>query len=258
VDFKNVEGSHHRSGSDGKFSDRQFGPVVHAVDRFNGVSIQYPFRDHQPRTTLVLLRRLKDEINRSREIPRLGEVFGCPKQHCGMAVVAACVHPSGIFGSVWEIVALLDRQRVHVGAQCNCATARRRSVECSDHAGSGKAALDCDAKGLEQLRNQLRGPVFLEGDLGTGMNTPTPFGHLGMKFGDPIDDRHQPFLSGCSVDPPQPARQADFLSMVPAAKHPSVTQSPLTANPRGLPTATTTSAYTGSATVTRSRAGRLS
>ena len=125
-DLEDVEGGHHRPGPDRELPGRQPRPVVHAVDRLDRVAVEHALLDHQPGAALVLLGRLKDEMHRAGEIARLGEVLRGAEQHRGVAVMAAGMHPAVVLRGVREAVLLLDRQRIHVGAQRDRAAARAR------------------------------------------------------------------------------------------------------------------------------------
>jgi hypothetical protein len=76
----------------------------------------------------VFLGRLKDEMDRAREMPvsakcpsrrdaRLGEMSGSTQQHHGMAVMTAGVHAPGLLRGMGEIIHLGDMQRVRVSAR---------------------------------------------------------------------------------------------------------------------------------------------
>ena len=95
--------------------------------------------DHPHRTALVLLRGLEDQVHGAVEIPRFGEIAREPQQHRGVAVMAAGMHLAGIFRGIGKVRLLLDRQRIHVGADADGA-ARRAVAEGADDARPGDAA----------------------------------------------------------------------------------------------------------------------
>ena len=188
-------GRHHRAGPDRELAGRQARPVVHAVDRLDRVAVEHAFLDHHPRAALVLLGRLKDEMHRAGEIARLGQISRGAEQHRGVAVVAAGMHPARMPRGVREAVLLRDRQRVHVGAQRDCSSARvRRAGQRPDHAGAGDAALDVDAERVEQPRDDVGGAMLLEGGFRVGVQIAPPGRHVGLEIGDAVDDRHRPPL----------------------------------------------------------------
>ncbi len=68
-----------------------------------------------------------------------------------------------------EGVALVHRQRIHVGAQADC----HRIVadpDGADHAGLADAGGDLDAPFLELLGDDAAGALLLEAQLGVGMD----------------------------------------------------------------------------------------
>ena len=73
--------------------------------------------DHRLAAGAALLRRLEDHDRGAGEIAGLGEIARGAEQHRGMAVMAAGMHLAGHGRLVGHVGRLLDRQRVHVGAQ---------------------------------------------------------------------------------------------------------------------------------------------
>lgn len=57
-----------------------------------GKSVEETLVDHDLRATGILLRRLKDEVNRAVEIPSLGKRAGGAEQHRRVAVMTAGMH----------------------------------------------------------------------------------------------------------------------------------------------------------------------
>src|SRR4029079_718472 len=76
-----------------------------------------PVLDHGFAAGPPLLGRLEDHDCGAGEVAGFGEIARRAEQHCGMTIVAAGMHLAGHRRSIWEIVRLLDRQCVHVGAQ---------------------------------------------------------------------------------------------------------------------------------------------
>ena len=95
-DLENVECDHHRSWPDRELADRHLRPIVHAIDRFDRIALQHSFLDHQPGAALILLGRLKDEMDCAGEIAGLCEVLRRAEEHRGMTVVTAGVHTSAM------------------------------------------------------------------------------------------------------------------------------------------------------------------
>ena len=67
---------------------------MHAVDCLDRVALHHALFDHQAGAALILLGRLKDEVNRAGEIAGFGQILGGAKQHRGMPVMAAGMHPA--------------------------------------------------------------------------------------------------------------------------------------------------------------------
>jgi hypothetical protein len=74
--------------------------------------------------------------------------------------------------AVIERVELLDRQRVHVGAQADHALRRAAvaAVHDADHRGAREAAVNLDAPRAELLGHQVGRELLLEAELGMRMD----------------------------------------------------------------------------------------
>src|SRR4029077_4350546 len=118
-DVDGIRRCHDRTGTDRKGADRDSGTVVHAVDLLDAEAVEQPVLDHRGGTGTALFRRLEDDHGLAGEVPRLREVARRTKQHGGMAVMAARMHPARRPGGVRQAGRLLDRQRVHVGAKAD-------------------------------------------------------------------------------------------------------------------------------------------
>jgi hypothetical protein len=164
---------------------------VHPIDGVDRILLQNRLFDHQTSAPFIFLGRLKDEMDRPGEISRLRQVFGRSQQHCRMAVMTAGMHAARIVRDMREIILFRDMQSIHVGTQCHRTAARHRSLQGADHPRSRDTAFDRDAEGFEELRNQLRSLVLFERGFRMGMNPLPPLGHLRVKIGDPVDDRHR-------------------------------------------------------------------
>jgi hypothetical protein len=175
------------------------GPVVHAVDRIDRKAGEQAVLDHLLAAAFVLLGGLKDEVDGAVEIPCLGKIARGPEQHRRVAVMAAGMHDALMRRGVRAAGLLLDRQRIHVGAQRDGALAAA-ATQRADHAGPGEAAIDRDAESGERRGDEIGCPVLLEGHLRMGMDIVSPRDHLGMELGDAVDDGHGS-LRGVGSDP---------------------------------------------------------
>ena len=123
------------------------------------------------------------------EVLRLSEVARRAEQHRGVAVVAARVHAAGDRRAVGELVALGDRQRIHVGAQADRAQAASAADRAND-AGAADAAVGLDAERLEVAGDERGGTVLLEREFGMGMDVATDRGEPRVMGPDAVDDAH--------------------------------------------------------------------
>ena len=195
---------HHRAGPEAELSDRQAGIIVHAVDFLDAEALHQPVLDHGLAAGTPLLRRLEDHDRRAGKIARLGEIARRAEQHGGMAIVAAGVHLAGHRRLIWEIVRLLDRQRIHVGAQSDdsAAIVPLAAADHPDHAGAADAGHHLvAAEALELLGHGSRGAMHVVQQLRMGVDVVPPGGDLAMQVGDAVDDRHRISSSHGGVEP---------------------------------------------------------
>ena len=99
------------------------------------------------------------------EISGRCQVLSGAEQHRRVSVMATGVHHALVGRAVGEIVHLLDRQRVHIGTQPDgglCVAAPDRA----DDPGPGEPAMDLAAVFGELRRDEVRGALFGEGELG--------------------------------------------------------------------------------------------
>ena len=109
-----------------------------------------------------------------------------------MAVMAAGMHDAGVLRFIGMIDDLLDRKRVHVGAQPDrLAAFRFAPLDDAHDARATDPGHDLvDAEFLQLLRHQRRRPVHIELQFGIGVDVATPFGDVLVELCDTIDDRH--------------------------------------------------------------------
>ena len=88
-----------------------------------------------------------------------------------------------------ELVGLMHVERIHVGAQPDRALAVARAQH-THHAGLGEAAVHFDAEGFQLVGDDVGGPYFLESRLGMTVNVMAPGGHVLVKRGNTINNRH--------------------------------------------------------------------
>src|SRR3954471_4840868 len=111
-----------------------------------------------------------------------------------MTIVAAGMHLAGHRRSIWEIVRLLDRQCIHVGAQSDdpAAIVPLAAADHPHHAGTPDAGHHLvAAEALELLGDRSRGAMYVIKQFGMGVDVVPPSGDLAMQVGNAVDDRHQ-------------------------------------------------------------------
>src|SRR5260221_4655868 len=125
--------------------------------------------------------------------------------------MAAGMHDAVMRRGVRATGLLMDRQRIHVGAERDRALAAA-AAQRADDSGSGEPAIDLDTEPGERRGDEIGCPVLLEGHLRMGVDVVPPPRHLGMELGDAVDDRHGG-LPGDGSDPvstsPAPSRRIE-------------------------------------------------
>jgi hypothetical protein len=118
---------HLRPNARGERAERQAGPVVKRENILGRKAVEQALVDHALAAAVVFLRRLEHEMDRAVEVARRGQIARRAEQDAGVAVVAAGVHHARTRRRIGDIVLLLDRQRVHVGAERNRSLAAPRA-----------------------------------------------------------------------------------------------------------------------------------
>ena len=180
---------HHRTRADLELADGEAGTVVHAENRIARKLVEEAVLDHRLAAAEPLFGRLEDEMHGAVEIASLRELPRRAQQHRRVAVMTAGVHPALMLRAVRKAVRLADRQAVHVGPEPDRAR-RVADPQPADDPGLADPAMHLDAERLELGGDQIRGALFLEPELGVGMNIATPPGQLVVKVADFLDYRH--------------------------------------------------------------------
>ena len=154
--------------------------------------------EHFLRAGLALFGRLENQIQRAVEALVLREMFGGGQQHRRMAVVAACVHLAGHRARIRQAGGLVNRQRVHVGAQAQLAGAVAE-LELADHARLTEPAMHRVAPLLQAFGNQVAGREFLVGQLGLRVDAAAQRDHFVFEFGDARRNGHGVHVSSPSM-----------------------------------------------------------
>ncbi|MNT08573.1 hypothetical protein D3C72_1433200 [compost metagenome] len=147
-------------------------------DGVAGKALEQAFFHHAAPAAQAFLGRLEDQVQRAVEAALLRDDARGGQQDARVAVVAAGVHLAGHLAGVRQAGGLLNRQRVHVGAQAQAPraiAARQRA----DHAGAGQAAVHLVAPFGQARGHQLAGHVLFVGQLGVGVDLVAQADHLG-------------------------------------------------------------------------------
>ena len=116
---------------------------MHAVDLLDAEPVHQSVVDHRHRARAALFGRLEDDDGVAGEIAGLGQAPRRAEQHRGMPIVTAGVHFARDPGAIGEVGRLLDRQRVHVGAESDRARASALgAANDADHASAADGGLD--------------------------------------------------------------------------------------------------------------------
>jgi hypothetical protein len=110
-----------------------------------------------------------------------------------MPVMAAGVHFSFIFRTIWNVVRLRDRQRVHVGAQADRAIAVAVAQR-ADDAGAADPGRHLEAEAFEPLCDQRGGPMLGIAEFRMGVEIAPPRGQFGQPVLKQGVDGHPPVL----------------------------------------------------------------
>ena len=169
---------------------------MHAENLLDLEPVHQPVLDHGVGARAALFGRLEDHDRVAGEIARFGEIAGGAQQHRGVAVMAAGVHLAGVFRGIRQIGRLLDRQRIHVGAQPDhldvALAGGLLALDDADDAGLAEAGRDLVAAEFPQtVGHEGRGAMDVIQQFGMLMDFAAPGLNIGLKIGDAVDDGHE-------------------------------------------------------------------
>ncbi len=166
---------------------------MHAVDLLDGEAVHQAVLHHGAAAAAPFLGRLEDHDRRAGKIAGLRQIARGAEQHGGMAVMAAGVHLPGNRRLVGHGRGLLDRQRIHVGAQADhAAPLPLVAADHPHHTGPADPRHHLvAAEALELVGDRRRGPVHVVHELGMRMDIAPPRGDLAVQVRNPVDDRHR-------------------------------------------------------------------
>jgi hypothetical protein len=108
-DFECIGRRHDRALADRKLPQRQAGRVVHSVDLADVVLLEEAVLDHGERSRAALFRRLEDHCHGAPEVAGFCQILRRPKEHGGMAIMAAGMCLSRRLRCPWLPARLQDR-----------------------------------------------------------------------------------------------------------------------------------------------------
>jgi hypothetical protein len=131
--------------------------------------LEQPVAQHGPRPAEPLFRGLEDEMHRTAEIARFGEIARGAKQHSRVAVVTAAMEPVRDRRAPGKAGLFVHGQRIHVGAQTDGAVALAFPFQDADNTRHANAAMHFDAPCAELIGHDGRRAHLFESDLGVGV-----------------------------------------------------------------------------------------
>ena len=182
---------HDRAGPDGELADRQPRHVVHAEHLGDVEPLHHAVVDHHLAAAAAFLRRLEDQRHAAREVPRLREIFRSAQKHRRVAVMAAGMHLVWHGRGVRLSGDLVERQRVHVGAQADRPAGPQIAIDDPHDAGSSEPRHHLvAAEFLQLVGDERRRLVHVEQQFRLHVDLPAPFGDFVLQFGCPVQYRH--------------------------------------------------------------------
>ena len=192
LDVELISGRHDRSPAGGKCADCHAGMIVHAVDLPDSEILHHAIGNHFARTATALFRRLEDDRDGTAKIARLGKVFGRSQQHRGVPVMAAGMHLARRFRGPGLAGHLVDRQRIHVGAQADHGTIAAIALDDADDAGPADPGLHhITAEFIELRGHEGRRAMHIEQQFGILMQMTAPLSDFRLKFTGAVEHWHE-------------------------------------------------------------------
>ena len=189
-DLDPVGSRHRRTGRDANAARRERRPVVQREHAFGGKPLEQPVVDHRLRAGVAFLARLEDQIRDAVEIARFAQVACRREQHRRVAVVTAAVHAAVVAGPVRDVVLLLHRQRVHIGAQSDPSSGRvASSRNDGDDAGAADTGVMPDRPCGQLVAYESRGAMLFEAQLGMRVEVAADVGERIRPATDVLDRR---------------------------------------------------------------------
>jgi hypothetical protein len=115
------------------------------------------------------------------------------QKHRGVPIMPAGVHAVCDRAAMFDVILLVHRERVHVGAQTDRPISGPPAKH-ADDAGHPNPAMHFDAPGLKLCGHDVAGPALFEADFGMRMEVTPPGPHLIVQFGNLGENIHLPVL----------------------------------------------------------------
>ena len=191
-DLELIRRRHHRAGANGELAQGDAGHIVHAVNLIDAPAVHHAIGAHLAPPTATLFGGLKDHHGGAVKVARLGQVFGRAHQHGRMPVMATGMHLARGFRGILRPGLLMNRQRIHIGAQPNHpALGVRLALDHRHHPGAANAFHHLvTANGTAELGHLGGGAVHIEQQLGVFVEIVTDRGQLGQHLGKAVLGRH--------------------------------------------------------------------
>ncbi len=162
------------------------GALCRRVDFLDGEIFHQSVVEHRLGAAAAFFGRLEDDDRRTDEVAGGGEIARRAEHDRGMAVVAAGVHAAGNGRAIGQVGRLLDRQRVHVGAQADRAPACAPAAldDADDAAATDAGANFVAAEFAQPLGDEGGGLIEVVEKLGMGVEMAAPALRVGNELGD--------------------------------------------------------------------------
>ena len=172
---------------------------MHAIDLVTGEFFKQPVRQHTACTAQAFFGRLEDKHHCAVEITGFRQMFGRAQQHRRVAVVTAGMHHAGGLRGIGQTGFLVDRQRIHIGAQTDAAIAAALALDDADNTGFPDAGVHLVHPVFPQLfSNDARGPDLGEPDFRMSVQILENLFKLGLALLDNWQNSHYAFPSSQS------------------------------------------------------------
>ena len=176
-----------RARADREGSRRRAWPIVHAVNLLDVPTVHHAVLAHLTTAAAAFFGRLEDHHGCAVKIAGLSQILRCTQKHGGMAVMPTGMHRALVFRRILKPSRLMDRQRIHIGAQAHDLAAVGPSFDDPDDSGAANAFDHLiTAKGAQFFGDKGRGAVGFKQDFRMRMNVASPFGDIRVQLGKTV------------------------------------------------------------------------